>query len=1068
MAYTKEQIRSIFQSHFNVGDWTNFIINFFNAKTLKRVPEKLDIDANEGEGFYWGSLSTSDGYEISFFYVKTNRAVDNRKVGLRQLVSKYIKIDSDAGIAVFDDGNHWRLSFITDLREEKTSPKRFTFVLGDNNNYYNTPVERFVELQRKGITFANIKEAFSVEALTKQFYNELFDWYTWALKEDTGVYFPNDPNTKADDREDLDTKMIRLITRLMFVWFIKQKGLVPDALFNPSEISHWLNDFDPQSMESANYYQAILQNLFFATLNRPIKTITYDKDGNEKVERRGFAELKGKSDVKSLYRYKELFKITEDKILSLFEFIPFINGGLFECLDKNKTSDGVEKAFYHDGFSRNNTIKGDRFTHRAFVPNKLFFDKEDGLFSIFNRYNFTVEENSPNEQQVALDPELLGKVFENLLGTYNPETEKTARKSSGSFYTPREIVNYMIDNSLISYLGGSDKIKNIFSPDFEYDETDKDEYITIIEKLKSITVLDPACGSGAFPMGMLNRIVDILIKLKAEGSKYELKLQVMENCIYGNDIQQIAAQITKLRFFISLICECEKNDNADDNFGIPNLPNLETHLVCADSLASFDEEGHHPMVSLDVLALQEELRKVRHDHFTAKSVYMKNKLRNKDYKLRNELAEMLSQDGVYSSNAAKLMAEWNPYDQNSKARFFDADWMFGIKQFDIVIGNPPYFQINKGVYSKGRFPYSEGKDVGKQNLYKMFVEHSYNMAKDKTGIACMIVQSSLMCDLSSKHTRELLLKHTQLEYVIEFPKTAPTKEGQVFESVCQGTCIYQFIKKRPTGDAFLLSVDNDCTTLGKLNIEKITQQSLLDFYPEDFAIPLLKNGEFVILKHIKSNPFLSLYISSVSQGDFNLSNNSSQYSESRTNVKLLRGNNVSDYNIDYDVNEFVNEGFRKEYVLKNKESSFILSQAITGTTDKKRVHCALSDPGETFLCGHSINKTLLKEDKLNYVILGLLNSKLMDWTFRRTSTNNNVNGYELRQLPIKIPESFAIFEAKVKKIVLEVGNGYDLTNEVKELDILIYKLYNLPFRWVIVIDNGVDISEEEYNAIEFN
>ena len=201
MAYTKEQIKQLFQSQFNVSTWTDFIINFFKAQTLMRVPEPLDIKPEEGTGYYWGKLSTSDTYEISFFYLKMNSAIDRRKVGLRQLIEKYIKIDSDAGIAVFDDGNHWRLSFITDMRGEKTSPKRFTFVFGDPENHYLTPVTRFLELQRKGISYANIREAFSVEALTKQFYNDLFDWYTWALDPTSGVYFPNNPNTPEDDRD---------------------------------------------------------------------------------------------------------------------------------------------------------------------------------------------------------------------------------------------------------------------------------------------------------------------------------------------------------------------------------------------------------------------------------------------------------------------------------------------------------------------------------------------------------------------------------------------------------------------------------------------------------------------------------------------------------------------------------------------------------------------------------------------------------------------------------------------------------------------------------------------------
>ena len=667
MKYTAEQIRTIFQSKFNVNTWTDFIIHFFKATEFNREPDDLDIDPNEGVGYNWGKLKTKDIYDIRFFYLKLNRPVDQRKVGLRQLISKYINIDSDAGIAVFDDGEHWRLSFITDLKKEKTSPKRYTFDFGDKDNHYRTAVDRFMELQRTGISFKNIKEAFSVEALTKQFYNDLFDWYTWALKPDTGVYFPKPP--KGEKGENLDTKIIRLITLLIFVWFIKQKGLVPDALFNPNEIEHWLKNFDAHSMESSNYYQAILQNLFFATLNRPIKTVTYDKKGNEIIERRCFATLKDRPDVKSKYRYQDLFKVDDDTILRIFEHIPFINGGLFECLDKNRKGDGVEKAYFEDGFSRGNK--------RAFIPNKLFFG-EEGIFSIFNRYNFTVEENSPNEQQVALDPELLGRVFENLLGVYNPETQKTARKQSGSFYTPREIVNFMVDTSLKTYLGNTDEVKKLFADEFEYNPAKKPFYDEITAKLQAIKVLDPACGSGAFPMGMLNRIIDILLKLQAEGSKYDLKLQIMENCIYGGDIQTIAAQITKLRFFISLVCDCQKNENPDDNYGIPNLPNLETHFVTCDSLISLKRPKQYGLFEQDVIELQKKLQQVRHEHFTAESMYQKTKLRDRDKELRDELTQMLQSDDVIANESAKMMAEWNPYDQNGQAKFFDAKWMFDI------------------------------------------------------------------------------------------------------------------------------------------------------------------------------------------------------------------------------------------------------------------------------------------------------------------------------------------------------------------------------------------------------
>ena len=841
MAHTKEQLKEMFQSSFDLQKWTEFIIDFFKAREVYRTPEQIDIDPSEGRGYVLGYLDTSDTYRISFFYLKLNRSIDQRKVGLRQLIDRYIKIDSDAGIGVFDDGKHWRLSFITDLRGEKTSPKRYTFVFGERQNQYLTAIDRFMGLQKKGISFVSIKEAFSVEALTKQFYNDLFNWYTWALKEDTGVYFPNNPNTPADDRENLDTKMIRLITRLMFVWFIKQKGLVPDALFNPTEVDAWLKDFDPQSMESANYYQGILQNLFFATLNRPIKTESIDKDGNVVIKRRKFAKNQNSPDVKSLYRYIELFKISEDKILSIFEFIPFINGGLFECLDKNKTQDGVENAYFEDGFSRNSTIKNGRWTRRAFVPNKLFFDPEDGIISIFNRYNFTVEENSPSEQQVALDPELLGKVFENLLGVFNPETNETARKQSGSFYTPREIVNYMVDISLQAYLGNTDEVKAVFADDFVYDDSKRNFYNSVIEKLKTIKVLDPACGSGAFPMGMLNRIVEILQRLNAEGSKYDLKLQIMENCIYGGDIQTIAAQITKLRFFISLVCDCTKNDNPDDNYGIPNLPNLETHFVACDSLIGLKKNQQLNLFEMDIMALKERLREVRHEHFMAKTVHQKTKLRNLDKAIRDELAKILANDSIIDNDDAKLMVKWNPYDQNARSPFFDPEWMFGIKDgFDVVIGNPPYIQLqnNGGELAKlyEKCQYSTFARTG--DIYCLFYERGWQLLKN-SGHLCYITSNKWMRAGYGENTRDFFVNKTNPMQLIDFAGV------KIFESATVDTNILLFSKSHNQYKTI-------CAVTNKQNKDSI--KNLSDFVQQQHSICDFSNSDsWVILSPIEQS-----------------------------------------------------------------------------------------------------------------------------------------------------------------------------------------------------------------------
>jgi len=286
------------------------------------------------------------------------------------------------------------------------------------------------------------KQVFSIQILNKRFYQELSNWYFWALAH---VSFPDDIEKDKNIRNA--TGLIRLITRIIFIWFIKEKQLVPETLFDRSELSRILKEFAKNNKESHSFYQAVLQNLFFGTLNQKMNERRFAEDTEKYV--------KGDHGVKSLFRYKELFSISEHEVLALFAGIPFLNGGLFDCLDKDNPDTG--KHQFVDGFSRNPK-------KRAIVPDFLFFHAEEdcdlnaiygtknkkyrvkGLFDILSAYKFTIAENTPIEEEIALDPELLGKVFENLLASYNPETQTTARKQTGSFYTPREIVNYMVDD----------------------------------------------------------------------------------------------------------------------------------------------------------------------------------------------------------------------------------------------------------------------------------------------------------------------------------------------------------------------------------------------------------------------------------------------------------------------------------------------------------------------------------------------------------------------------------------------------------------------------------------------
>lgn len=744
--------------------------------------------------------------------------MERNRVNIQRLIRSAMDVYSAAFMLFhYEDtaGRDWRFSFCrkSGSKDEGTDSRRYTFLLGPGQSC-RTATDNFMALyaKRDDINIKDIEAAFSVEALTKQFYKELFDWYLWTIDERSNVTFPNYVGTEDDDRDDLETKVIRLVTRLMFVWFIKQKQLVPDCIFRTDYLKDILRDFDPMSTTDGSYYNAILQNLFFATLNRAIT----DEKGNT----RRFATAAHR-DIKTLYRYAEMFTISEDEVIKLFAEVPFLNGGLFECLDKTKTIDGVKQAYNYDGFSRNNKKFADgRYRNRAVVPNILFFEPEKGLISILSRYNFTIEENSPEEQQVALDPELLGKVFENLLGAYNPETKETARNQSGSFYTPREIVNYMVDESLIAYLGNTPFVRSLFSPEFVYDKTKEAEYKTIADKLKSIKILDPACGSGAFPMGLLNRMTDILCHITPDGNIYEMKLAIIENCIYGSDIQSIAAQITKLRFFISLICNCEK-DAAKPNFGIPTLPNLETKFVAANSLIAKKKQASHNLFeNPEIEPTKKELTEIRHKHFSAKTAHRKSTLREKDRQLREKLAKLLAEDNDFAPEDAKQLAAWNPYDQNAVAGFFDPAWMFGVNDgFDIVIGNPPYIQLqNNGgelaqLYASGNYKtYARTGDI-----YCLFYERGCQLLKPG-GHLCYITSNKWMRAGYGEKTREFLAKNTNPLLLIDFAGV------KIFESATVDTNILLFAKAA-NGHKTLCAVTNRQNKDSVKNLSLFVQQS---------------------------------------------------------------------------------------------------------------------------------------------------------------------------------------------------------------------------------------------------
>lgn len=1135
-----------------------------------------------------------------------------------ELAKKVLKEDfNDGAVFVFyDKAGRFRFSFIRrnygDRKQKYTPWKRYTYFVEPDAATNRTFKERIGNCKFDSLD--TIQEAFSVEKLTKDFYKELSDWYFWAIKN---VSFPNNVLDDNDDDKYNPESMIRLITRLIFVWFLKQKGLIRNELFETSFISNTLKEFDPESDTQHNYYRAILQNLFFATLN-------------QEMHKRGFAEDKdffnnrATNSIKNLYRFENEFKCENpSKIMELFNQIPFLNGGLFECLDR-KEKDG--EIYDWDGFSRNPKFQ-------AKVPNMLFFAKDTkvdlsdvyndkkfksvhvaGIIEILNRYNFTVEENTPVEIEVALDPELLGKVFENLLGAYNPETQETARKQTGSFYTPREIVNYMVDESLIAYYRtkvpnvDEETLRLVLSYDDQPVNISKSQCELLIQATYNCKILDPACGSGAFPMGALQQMVHILKKLDKDSiywnnvvmaqamsdfekseklseddmdeireeiektfdtglnyPDYARKLHLIKNCIYGVDIQSIAVQISKLRFFISLVTEQKRNPNPEENFGIKPLPNLETKFVAANTLIGLEKsEEELVLLSNDhIKTLIDKLQNIRFRQFLVTNVTEKKRLRDKDEKLRLEIENEVSrlyvkhmddqldnykkelslaekqlsllnkmpdniQENIstdlfgtetkttynYTKNKrkelkgrikllnediqkgadysrlesivklAKQLTSWNPYDQNQSSPFFDPEWMFGLAKhnegyFDVVIGNPPYISYYSNTGSsltelEKKYFVSNYKSVKKENdrinSMNLMLEKGLNLLKEK-GHLSFITNKTISILPSYKEVRKFILSISRISYIIS--------DLDPFEAIVD--CVVIGLNKENVANYKIR------WNKGNLQYHDLKDNSLLllnSNYEFHFSLHQNINSKIENAKN-KLEDLLLINRGVNIGGCFN--DFLSTEMKSQSYCKYLSGTkNIKRYLYFWELSDgYMKLDTELEKKLKLKGATIAL-----GNPERyKKERLFIPESGQILMAaycnediysayGVMVGTNANPGISLKYSC-ALLNSKL--FTFyaiekeilrkgKKATPHVGVKG--LNSIPIHICNKDT--EKKITSIVDEIINNNDLelnsytSNLIQKIDNLVYRLYNLTYDEVKVIDPEIEkkISEDEYNAIE--
>ena len=698
---------------------TNVQQNLFGGETLRLFSDHPNFAAQKDIRTILLKKGQTSQLLILFAKLKDEKL---SKQNIEKVTKKFIGGSAAERYVVWFIGNPSNTEFKVVLsgKEGKKIVLK-TLPFGINQPYYKTYDFILEEVHKKVSHFfvepnelwKALWKSFDISVVNKKFYLDIKSAFDSLI---------NDEIFKGSIRIEEARKQfaVRLIGRLIFSWFLKKKGIIQENVLSSSAVNKY-----------ENYYLEFLEKLFFEVFNTP---------------------------------QKERGKLPDE-----IEDYPFLNGGLFES----------QIGDYGD------------YQGKVFIQNDWF----KNLFkNTLEKYNFTIDENTSSSSEIAIDPEMLGRIFENLLAEQNPETQESARKSTGSYYTPREIVDYMVVQSISEYLKtnvtlslskGDDSALNPESlsqaiEDFvhteEFPDTLKPYSTHILEKLNTVKVLDPACGSGAFPIGMLQKLIALKLQIKphptlpfgkgeGKGNVYDLKLQTILNSIYGCDIQPMAVELSRLRCWLSLIID-EDVDKKKDNWGIANLPNLDFKFVCVNTLIGL------PKMVEDSLGTSaddfEKLKQLREEFFTASA---KRKLQiEKEFKtLQGSIAEKQREWSTKNTEAVTMLINWTPF-KVEKTDWFDPFWMFGIKDgFDVVIGNPPYLQLQKAFNNKIKYA-----DLYKDQNYKTFVrtgdiyclfyEKGIQLLK-QNGLLTYITSNKWMRAGYGEKLREFFTQHNPLQLV---------------------------------------------------------------------------------------------------------------------------------------------------------------------------------------------------------------------------------------------------------------------------------------------------------------
>ena len=1042
----KSELKNILSSVFDFEQWKNILIEMFpRVEFFTRVNQvSHDLIKNGGQA---GMIRLDDDRSLAIytFEVNDNVLIGRNRKGLREIAANPIDQSIIHGALAFYYSKNvpdYRLTFIAkqtsfneagELIKTETAPKRYTFLLGENEPC-RTAAERLFELISKkktsSIKLADVIDAFSVERLNKEFFAGYKAQYTKFLQ-----YL-------SDNKQNRDY-VKKLLGRLVFLQFLQKKGWMGVPASRPdwnggdkNYLSHLIEHYKGNNRLLSD----VLEPLFFNTLNEKREGDIADARLGENIR------------------------------------IPYLNGGLFE----KDSIDQLDMDFPYSYFRE--------------------------LMDFFAMYNFTIDENDPDDSEVGIDPEMLGHIFENLLED---------NKDKGAFYTPKEIVQYMCRQSIIQYL-------KTHEPDEQYAEPieqlinngivhpvlqSKGVASRFMQLLKNVKVCDPAIGSGAFPMGILYVLYHAIHHLQSHAEPHgnfdstQTKRDIIQNNIFGVDIEQGAVDIARLRFWLALVVDADEPQP---------LPNLDYKITCGNSLLSrypidlpienvFVEynKGKNESEKITLSKYKElvsnytdtsnhETKKVFRQTIEAIKKAFKTELSKQEKESTSRLkgkilaleSPMLLGERTQKEKAElKKLKEQLVKKEELQANiinnrlYVDAfEWRFEFPSlldekgnftgFDIIIGNPPYNEIRDlnqnmqtALKASSYYGYAKG---GRLNMYQFFYPLAINIAMNK-GIISMITQNSILAEDSALGNRKLFFSQTDILVIDSFPER-DNKNLRVFESAKMSVCICTLRKNSQpnTSNIIPINVWHSRFMQDKHNLN-VSIDEIMNIYPNDLIIPISSNEKFSILKEIKKK---SQYQIVAFSGEIDMTKYKNIFNKLGLGTRVITGAQIQRYYITETPSQgdviYIDDQHKPKLSQKREleiSNPRIVLQRITGVDSKVRIIATLID--NYMYCANSTN--YIPSDKsinIKY-LLGVLNSSLVNFFIKQTSTNTNITAKVLNSIPIivssahmqeaiiRIVDYILIIKSLPSNIIIDqyVDNDVITRQFEKVIDALVYEIY---------------------------